>query len=639
MSNVLTWKRFGASENSSVLMLHLLCFLGASVLLVPKVFLLEFYLRNNVLSDTFTWLDFLQAITQDLFLVVIIYFLLYFINRKASFKNGLLSFLVLSIIVLILFFDLRVRELWIKPLDWQFVKYYASNAVGLSSGFDLFFSRDVGFGYTLKRTLFVTVTIVFIYIMWFTLHTHQNKIEHTVSARKVFIPVFLVVFITGFFVSVIQAKPYYIERNIMVDNLIHPFRDRDKARMLESKAKHFEQKVVSLSHVNSKPRRLLKNVKPFKNVVVVFLESQRMRDLEPKGVTGQDKIPILTAMANEGLFAENRVSIAHSSKSQFSGLTGRYAYPSMEIRESLYERHEALPWLLKEKLNYNTFCFSNADLAFEGTENLLRSLGIDKVFGPDEMAQKHSAMSDSKSSFGGDDQVLSTFPARTILNNGGQNHPFFSVILTASGHHPYLYPGKAIKDKFDVNEYINSITYTDKILGQMIKSFEKLKLLENTLFVFIGDHGEAHGEHGFSNGHGFSVFEEEITVPVVFWSKDGRLKADKKLTFRIIDLAPTIADLIGIQSAKLPVQGVSMLRVNPTPPIYTSSFFDDVSVGVVFNSKKYILFISTNKLLRYNLEDDPDEVKGEEVLDKAEKKEVLSKLNAFIAYSKLQFMK
>jgi hypothetical protein len=76
--------------------------------------------------------------------------------------------------------------------------------------------------------------------------------------------------------------------------------------------------------------------------------------------------------------------------------------------------------------------------------------------------------------------------------------------------------------------------------------------------VLVSDHGEGFGEYGVTPGHGYSVRQNQVHVPLVFygprWLPKGRVTEPASL----VDVAPTLLDLFSL--APLPyAQGRSLL--------------------------------------------------------------------------------
>lgn len=72
------------------------------------------------------------------------------------------------------------------------------------------------------------------------------------------------------------------------------------------------------------------------------------------------------------------------------------------------------------------------------------------------------------------------------------------------------------------NAYDNSILYTDWVLAEMIDRLERASDRYDTAFLYVSDHGESLGEHGFYlHGLPYAIAPETQTrVPMVFWMSD-----------------------------------------------------------------------------------------------------------------------
>jgi phosphoglycerol transferase MdoB-like AlkP superfamily enzyme len=74
----------------------------------------------------------------------------------------------------------------------------------------------------------------------------------------------------------------------------------------------------------------------------------------------------------------------------------------------------------------------------------------------------------------------------------------FSMVITLSSHHPYVYVPKEYNKYFDrlapddgwglAAFYLRSARYADVALGKLLEDMEKKGLMEDTLFVIYGDH-------------------------------------------------------------------------------------------------------------------------------------------------------
>jgi arylsulfatase A-like enzyme len=93
--------------------------------------------------------------------------------------------------------------------------------------------------------------------------------------------------------------------------------------------------------------------------------------------------------------------------------------------------------------------------------------------------------------------------------------------------------------------YDGAITYLDAFIGFLIELLEEKHLIDNTIIVLVSDHGEEFMEHG---GLYHSTFYDEILhVPLIIYTPFGQNMRSIEQIVRIIDVAPTLLDLIGVE--------------------------------------------------------------------------------------------
>ena len=103
--------------------------------------------------------------------------------------------------------------------------------------------------------------------------------------------------------------------------------------------------------------------------------------------------------------------------------------------------------------------------------------------------------------------------------------------------------------------YDHEVAYTDRAVGELVAGLRQLGLLDNTVVVVTADHGEAFLEHG-ELLHGTAPYEELIRVPLVLRLPTAmrRWVGRSEVPVGLIDVAPTLLDLVGLEPLPEPDQ-------------------------------------------------------------------------------------
>ncbi len=108
--------------------------------------------------------------------------------------------------------------------------------------------------------------------------------------------------------------------------------------------------------------------------------------------------------------------------------------------------------------------------------------------------------------------------------------------------------------------YDNCLAYLDERLGRLFDELQRRGVLDRTLVIVVGDHGEGLGEHELFD-HGESLYRTEIRVPLLMvlpsQSQFHRV-ASEPVSLR--DLPATIVDLVGLGTGS-PFPGRSLARL------------------------------------------------------------------------------
>ena len=160
--------------------------------------------------------------------------------------------------------------------------------------------------------------------------------------------------------------------------------------------------------------------------------------------------------------------------------------------------------------------------------------------------------------------------------------PWFAWVHLYDPHDPYI-PPEPFKSRFASDLYSGEIAYADAALGRVLERLQTTGALANTVVTVASDHGESLGEHG-ERTHGLFAYEATIRVPLVIWAPPAIRAAAVAATARLVDVMPTLLDLLGIDSPQ-PIDGRSLrpLVGGGATPADPGSYFEALNASLTRN--------------------------------------------------------
>lgn len=108
--------------------------------------------------------------------------------------------------------------------------------------------------------------------------------------------------------------------------------------------------------------------------------------------------------------------------------------------------------------------------------------------------------------------------------------------------------------------YHGMTTWVDDLLGSMMRSLGDAGLDRDTIVLFASDHGDMLGSHHLMNKG--QLLEESIRVPMIWrWPASLDAAVAQRQVASLLDIAPTLLDLAGVQASTSHMQGHSLAPV------------------------------------------------------------------------------
>lgn len=151
---------------------------------------------------------------------------------------------------------------------------------------------------------------------------------------------------------------------------------------------------------------------------------------------------------------------------------------------------------------------------------------------------------------------------RWLERNASQR--FFLWVHYFDPHQPYNAP-PPYDTQFADSPYDGEIAFMDENFGRLLEMLSSRGLMENTIIVVVGDHGEGLNQHGEPT-HASYVYDTTMRVPLWISAVGYEQSAGSAVSsqVRTIDLAPTVLDLLGLPRGS-EMQGQSLVPLLMEP--------------------------------------------------------------------------
>ena len=329
------------------------------------------------------------------------------------------------------------------------------------------------------------------------------------------------------------------------------------------------------------------NIFEGRNVIVIHAES--MQDIAlNRTFNGEEVTPNLNRLIDEGLFFTNfysQVSVGTSSDTELTFNTSLMPTQNGTAFVSYFDRtYIATPSLMKEK-GYYTFSMHANNADFWNRRAMHESLGYDKFYSK----ETYDVDKENVIGLGLSDKEFFAQSVEKIKKISEEHEKYYGLLITLTNHTPFSdidkYGEFAVTMKTTItNEdgtteeieapylegtklgnYFKSVHYADAALGEFFQAMDEAGLLDNTVVILYGDHDARlpRSDYNLMNNYDpvtdsvkskddetyeeYDSFDYELDrkVPLLIWTKDGKVKGKVDYTMGMYDVMPTIGNMLG----------------------------------------------------------------------------------------------
>lgn len=345
------------------------------------------------------------------------------------------------------------------------------------------------------------------------------------------------------------------------------------------------------------------------NVVLLMIDS--MRSDMPWNGYERDIAPNLEKLAKRSVTYVNGYSMSsYTAKSVVPALVGDY--PSALPRDGyFFTKWPDENLLISERLQKR----GHRTIAGHAHGYFKPSFGMGNDQGFDDY-QLIPGTLDLKAVTSVTSEAITTLAKKqlsAISQSAGEQKRFFAYYHYLDPHHTYEFHrehskwGRKARDLYD-----GELHFTDHHVGELLDFIAKQPWAERTVIIVTADHGEGFGERNHFR-HAYELWESLVRVPIIVHVPGVE---PRKLDVRRghVDLAPTIADLMGIEKPDPPFRGQSLVpevfgEVKPEPrPVIVDlprSDLMDRRRAVISGGWKLVAFGDDRVFKLFHLDRDP----------------------------------
>lgn len=319
-----------------------------------------------------------------------------------------------------------------------------------------------------------------------------------------------------------------------------------------------------------------------KNVITIHAESLQAFTIG-LSFNGQEVTPNLNKLVSKGMYFNNfyaQVGVGTSSDSEFTYATSLLPANNGTVFVNYFNNKYATIQKMMHDEGYYVFSMHGNVGDFWNRDTMHINMGYDKFY------SRSSFVIDEEYGLGLSDESFFRQVVPMIKDiSTSLNKPYYGTLITLTNHTPWrdtelfsdydltmtteIDGEEVVRDYLEgtmMGNYIKSVNYMDKAIGQFISDMDDEGLLDNTVIVIYGDHDARLGKKQFNymynydpvndrllteNDPGYKEFNDydyELSkkVPYIIWTKDMDKGMEIDTPMGMIDASVTLGNMLGV---------------------------------------------------------------------------------------------
>ena len=319
-----------------------------------------------------------------------------------------------------------------------------------------------------------------------------------------------------------------------------------------------------------------------KNVITIHAESLQAFTIG-LSFNGQEVTPNLNKLVSKGMYFNNfyaQVGVGTSSDSEFTYATSLLPANNGTVFVNYFNNKYATIQKMMHDEGYYVFSMHGNVGDFWNRDTMHINMGYDKFY------SRSSFVIDEEYGLGLSDESFFRQVVPMIKDiSTSLNKPYYGTLITLTNHTPWrdtelfsdydltmtteIDGEEVVRDYLEgtmMGNYIKSVNYMDKAIGQFISDMNDEGLLDNTVIVIYGDHDARLGKKQFNYMYNYDPVNDRLLteddpgykefndygyelskkVPYIIWTKDMDKGMEIDTPMGMIDASVTLGNMLGV---------------------------------------------------------------------------------------------